>query len=265
MDVTDVPEATLGPCGDVVSQIRTAIVEGRFVAGQRLVEVDLVNEFDAHRADVRLALVVLAHEGFVERSKHRGASVVRVSVDGATEVAKLRGVIEGLCASQAAQHMTPDRVRALEDLGGDMRDAVERAEFVTYSGLNRRLHRLIRTYAANATADHILDRLPTQIGVSHEVRLALHPVRARASLAEHMEIIRAIAGEDSDGAEAAMRAHLASVAVNIAAVYELASSHRVVTSSLRPQRASSVALPSVAGGSRTARTEARTGGSARYA
>ena len=56
-----------------------------------------------------------------------------------------------------------------------------------------------------------LERLRAQ-SVRHEFRLALVPGRIQVSLPEHEAVIDAICTGDGDAAEAAMRAHMASVA-----------------------------------------------------
>ncbi|MFC5140414.1 GntR family transcriptional regulator [Actinomycetospora rhizophila] len=196
--------------GDVVDHVRHAIFEGDFVPGQRLIEVDLSEHFHASRAAVRSALVQLAGEGLVERVQNRGARVRAVSLDEAIEISEVRMVVEGLCAAKAAQRATDDDLATLRAIGTDMRAAVERGDVVGYSELNRRLHATVRAVAGQSVAEGVLERLRGQ-NVRHQYRLALLPGRASVSLPQHLEIVDAICARDADRAEAAMRAHLASV------------------------------------------------------
>lgn len=59
--------------------IRQGIRSGRFVAGQRLVEIDLINQFGATQRQVRDALRRLEAEGIVAIEKNRGATVRKIS------------------------------------------------------------------------------------------------------------------------------------------------------------------------------------------
>lgn len=202
--------STAGTAEDVVDLVRTAIQQGDFVPNQRLVEADLSVQFGASRAAVRTAIVQLAAEGLVERVQNRGARVRAVSLDEAIEISEVRMVVEGLCAAKAAERAIDDDLAALRRIGEDMKDAVDRGDVFGYSELNRRLHATVRAVAGQSVAGDVLERLRGQ-NVRHQFRLALLPGRASVSLPQHLEIIDAICARDPQRAEAAMRAHLASV------------------------------------------------------
>lgn len=208
--MSSVAESADAAPGDVVDLVRRAIHEGEFVPNQRLVEADLSVQFGASRAAVRTALVQLAAEGLVERVQNRGARVRAVSLDEAIEISEVRMVVEGLCAAKAAQRASDDDLATLQGIAADMRDAVGRGDVFGYSELNRRLHATVRAVAGQSVADGVLDRLRGQ-NVRHQYRLALLPGRASVSLPQHLEIVEAICARDAARAEAAMRAHLASV------------------------------------------------------
>src|SRR5262245_20325712 len=63
----------------VAAAVRTAIQHGALVAGQRLVEIDLMHRHGVSRACVRAALRSLEAERLVEIVKNRGAFVRRVT------------------------------------------------------------------------------------------------------------------------------------------------------------------------------------------
>jgi DNA-binding GntR family transcriptional regulator len=190
--------------------LRTALLNGDVVPGQRLVEAELAETFRVTRASVRAALIDLTAEGLVERIPYRGARVRVVTVDEAIAITECRMVLEGLCAAKAAEKVTDDQIDALTHLGASMRAAVDDGEPMKYSSMNRELHRLVREFADQPTASALLQRLHGQI-VRHQFRLALRDGRPQVSLPEHLAIIDAIARRDPDAAEAAARAHLRSV------------------------------------------------------
>ncbi len=59
--------------------LRNGIQHGRYVAGQRLIEIDLIRDLDVSRGRVREALRRLEGEGLVKIEKNRGASVRKTS------------------------------------------------------------------------------------------------------------------------------------------------------------------------------------------
>ena len=209
----------------LVDALRSAIAAGDFAPNQRLVEADLSEQFGASRATVRSALVELAGEGLVERLQNRGARVRAVSLDEAIEITEVRMVLEGLLAAKAAARLDDDDRARLREIGAAMREAVASGDVFGYSELNRQLHAFVRTAGGQQTAGRILERLRGQ-NVRHQFRLSMHPGRPSVSLPQHLAIIDALCAGDPAAAEAAMRAHLQSVAETLPLVGE-ASVRRV--------------------------------------
>ncbi|MBO0817017.1 MAG: GntR family transcriptional regulator, partial [Actinobacteria bacterium] len=195
------------PAAAVAAGIRDAVFRGEYVPGQRLVEVELCDAFQASRSAVRGALQQLANEGLVEVQRNRGARVRRVSRDEAIEITEVRRMVEGLIAAKAASRASRQQVAELRELITAMRRAVRQHDALGYSELNAGLHAMVRQVAGHATAAAIIERLRGQV-VRHQFRLALRPSRPDRSLAQHEKIVEAIASGDPDAAEAAMHEHL---------------------------------------------------------
>jgi DNA-binding GntR family transcriptional regulator len=191
----------------VAAGIRDAVFRGDYVPGQRLVEVELCDAFQASRSAVRGALQQLANEGLVEVQRNRGARVRQVSRDEAVEITEVRRMLEGLIAAKAASRAGPEQVAELRQVVTAMRRAVRKHDALGYSELNAQLHAMVRQIAGHATAAAIIERLRGQV-VRHQFRLALLPSRPARSLAQHEEIVEAIASADPQAAEAAMHDHL---------------------------------------------------------
>ena len=62
-----------------VDLLKRDILQGRFVPGQRLVEIDIMSHLDITRGRVRDVFKRLHAEGIVQLDKNRGASVRKVS------------------------------------------------------------------------------------------------------------------------------------------------------------------------------------------
>jgi DNA-binding GntR family transcriptional regulator len=191
-------------------ELRTAILSGEYMPGERLVEAQLIERFGVSRFNVRLALQDLSGEGLVEIQRNRGAQVRKISLAETIEITQVRMVLEGLVAAQAAERVTEAQASELDEIGLLMRRAVESGEFRRYSDLNQRLHRLVRTIAGHATADRLIGTLRAQLA-RHQFMLSLLPGRPQTSLPQHERIITAIRERDPAGAETAMREHIASV------------------------------------------------------
>lgn len=194
-------------------QIRTAIVEGRYSPGTRLVEQRIAEEFDLSRTPVREALRTLEAEGLVRIEPHRGATVRTLSVAEVIDLYDLRARLEGYAAELAAQRRDDDDLAAI-DRGieafaaatkGRHTDPLERARAL--DSANRVIHGAVVAAARHRQLGQLLTRTVDvslvflafrtfsagQTRQSHEfhqlIRSAIaarEPARAAALMAEHI-------------------------------------------------------------------------------
>jgi DNA-binding GntR family transcriptional regulator len=195
---------------EVLARLRAAILHGEFAPRQRLIETELAERYSTSRFVLRNALNRLATEGLVELQPNRGARVREISLAEAIEITEVRRAVEGLVAARAAERVTDDEIAALRAIGAEMIGTVERADMISYSDLNARLHGMVRAIGRHASATRIIEQLNGQL-VRHQFRLSLIPGRPSVSLAEHLAVIDAICARDPDRAEEVMRQHLTSV------------------------------------------------------
>jgi DNA-binding GntR family transcriptional regulator len=194
----------------VAERLRADILQGVFPPGERLIELQLSERYAVGRAAIRAALVELDTQGLVRRETNRGATVRRISVADAVEIAEARAALEGLVARRAAERARAADRKELRALVAEMQTAVERDDKPGYSKLNRTLHATLPRIAHHRVADDLIANLRDR-GVHHQFQLSLMPGRASQSLAEHRAIVDAVVEGDPDAAESAMRAHLDSV------------------------------------------------------
>jgi DNA-binding GntR family transcriptional regulator len=195
---------------EVYRRLREDITSGKFQPNERLVEANLSRLLGAGRTAVRAALVRLDQEGLVTREHNRGARVRLVSTREAIEIEEVRAALEMLLARQAALKANPADVRELRQVLVEMRKRFANGDSVGYSELNPRFHQRIWAAADNPTAARLVATLKSQ-SIRFQYQTMLRPGRTERSLHEHEAIFAAIVAHDADGAESAMRAHLAEV------------------------------------------------------
>jgi DNA-binding GntR family transcriptional regulator len=195
---------------DAYHQLREAIVSGQFHPNERLVEATIAQRIGAGRSAVRSALVRLDQEGLVKLERNRGARVRLITDREALEIEEVRAALEGMLARRAAERIKAEDLRALRKAMVQMRERVEAGDSIGYSELNATFHQLIWSAADHPTASNLVGSLKSQ-GIRFQYQTALRPGRAQRSLSEHEAIFAALKAHDGDGAEAAMRAHLAEV------------------------------------------------------
>lgn len=196
---------------ELVSRIRDDILDATFPPGDRLIEVQLAERYGVGRAAIRAALVELDAEGLVRREANRGATVRRISLVEAIEITEARAALEGLVARRAAARATDEQRAELQGVIAEMEAAVESGQLLGYTKLNRRFHAVLRDVGGHAVASELVAQLRNR-SAHHQYRLATLQGRASTSLQQHRAIVVAVVAGDGDAAEAAMRAHLDSVA-----------------------------------------------------
>lgn len=194
----------------VTDELRHDILSGRFEPGDRLLEVQLAEQYSCGRAAVRSALVALTAEGLVEREENRGATVRRITISEAIQITEARSVLESLIAAQAARNATAEEHAELLDIIEQMRSAVTTTDGKAYSELNAVLHRRLREVSGHAIAAQLVANLRDR-AAHHQYRLAVMPGRSADSLKQHAAIVDAVVAQDERAAAKAMTAHLQSV------------------------------------------------------
>jgi DNA-binding GntR family transcriptional regulator len=193
--------------------IRSAIVEGEFEPGSRLVEQRIGEMFDLSRTPVREALRALAADGLVTIERNRGAVVATMSDTDIRDLYELRARLESLAAERAAVRIDGDGIAAMDAAIAEFDAGVALAATDPDTGLQR------ITRANNAFHHAIVDaaqhrRLSALL--VHAVDMPLvyqvfrHQTRAQSerSNAFHRMLRDTIAAREPERAGALMAEHI---------------------------------------------------------
>lgn len=195
---------------EATDTLRQDILSGRFEPGDRLLELQLAEEYGCGRAAIRSAIVALTAEGLVLRETNRGATVRRTSVGEAIQITEARSALEALVAEAAARNATENDRNTLLKIVADMRQAVSSQAGEDYSELNRVLHEQLRVISGHTIAAELVDNLRNR-AAHHQYRLSVMPGRSSVSLEQHEAIVDAVVNGDPAAARDAMIKHLSSV------------------------------------------------------
>jgi DNA-binding GntR family transcriptional regulator len=197
----------------VTAALRSAIMEGRFKPGERLVEDRIARLFGVSRNPVREALRILRSEGLVEIAPRRGASVAALSPDEAREVIELRAALEGLCARLAARRCTPEvavRLQAILDAGAA---AVGRSDARALKRLNDEFHLAL----AGAGSNRFLSEFMTSLRAkTYWLFSSISEAKAIESWTHHSGILRAVLDRDEELAALLASRHVTTVGNHLA-------------------------------------------------
>jgi DNA-binding GntR family transcriptional regulator len=113
--------------GDVVAErLREAILNDQLSPGQHLREEEISETLDVSRGPVRDALLMLEREGLVNLSRHRGATVVELSLEDLGEVYSMRSALEQLAIQLAIRRHEAGDIDRLEASLGNLQTAMRK-------------------------------------------------------------------------------------------------------------------------------------------
>lgn len=189
----------------VYLKLREAIEIGRLKPGERIMETEIADWLKVSRTPVRDAIRRLESEDMLMHEPRFGLVIAKLDQRAVMELYAMREVLEGTAARLCARHASDMEVLELAELVKMEHQLQGNAEALMRH--NRRFHETIRHAAHNRYLLKSLNAVNDSMGLLGRSQMLL-PHRAKAALAEHTEIVRAIQKRDADAAEAAIRKHV---------------------------------------------------------
>ena len=197
--------------------LQTAIVKGDLAPGEKIGEVELCSRFNLTRGPLREALGRLESRGLLVRRPHAGVKVVSVSADELIELYRIRELMEGLAARQAAERMTDAEIAALRATLDTHETMIEQAQGQAYYQAegDYDFHHRIATGSRNIKLTQMLLGDLYYMVRMYRYRLSTSSGRPHMALGEHRNIVDAIANRDGELAEFLMKRHIHAARKNI--------------------------------------------------
>jgi GntR family transcriptional repressor for pyruvate dehydrogenase complex len=202
----------------IAEQLRVLIDRAEFAPGTRLPpERELATQLGVSRPSVREALIALEVEGLVEVRMGSGVYVRRggrapgrqVSAEGPLEIIRARQLIESELAAHAARSMKKAQLAGLHEAIRVMEDEAAAGQVPTQGD------RLFHTRIAEACENSVLLRLVSELFDERRnplfEQLGSHFESASSwasAIAEHRNVLAAIASKSPQAARDAMAQHL---------------------------------------------------------
>jgi DNA-binding GntR family transcriptional regulator len=149
-----------GTAQRIVEDMRAAILEGRWQAGDPLREAQIAEDFGVSRTPVRQALRHLEREGLVRIRPNRGAVVNALGRDALLEVAEVRSHLSILAARRVAARVTDADLEQLHTLADRIATAIAgRAEdgAMPVSDALMEFHRRLFRLSGNALLSRLFE------------------------------------------------------------------------------------------------------------
>ncbi|HXR18240.1 MAG TPA: GntR family transcriptional regulator [Terriglobales bacterium] len=191
---------------NVYERLREAIVTGRARPNERLIEVELAHRLQVSRTPIRESLQRLAAEGLVV-SRRRGWVVLEHTSVEIREIYEARAALEGYCARLAAERATEGQLKEIASLhhGGPKRILKSSRQHLVE--VNDHFHDAIIAAAKNERLAHMIRRNRAYY-FNFRIAQLYSDEEAKASIAGHQAIARALLHRDPNRAEREMHAHI---------------------------------------------------------
>ena len=201
----------------VFQRLREDILSGKYKEHDELRENTLGKELGVSRTPVREALRQLELEGLVTIIPNKGAYVTGISSKDIRDIYILRSMLEGLCARWATEHITEEQLDELEEVillsEFHMKKASgNNADQVT--DLDGKFHKILYEASDSRILSHVLMDFHKYVQQARR-NSVVSEERARKSIREHKQILRAIRDNDADLAEQLANEHILHVMQNL--------------------------------------------------
>ena len=190
--------------------LRRCLADGTFPPGAHLREEDLAAQLGMSRTPIREALRRLDAEGWLRVVPNQGAFAAEWSLAEMIEIFDLRAMLEAHAAEHAAMAPTPQGLAALRaacEAGEAAMPGGDLAAIEQISEANVRFHQTLWEMSGQHRTRASLISLAVPPMILRNFR-KFSDANLRRSLAQHREMIEAIAARNPSWAGAVMRAHV---------------------------------------------------------
>jgi len=194
----------------VFNTLKEAIISGELAQGSKITEDDLANKYGISRGPLREAIRKLESLRLLVRKPHAGTRVVTLTLQMIEEIYIVREALEGMSARLAALQMDETEILELQNLldthESNINESAGKEYFQREGDLD--FHYFIAKASNNEWLTQLLGNELYQLLRMCRYRSSQAPERPLKALAEHKQIVAAIANHDAELAELLMRRHI---------------------------------------------------------
>lgn len=204
---------------NTLNRLREQILKGELEAGERLLELSLVDRLGVSRTPIRAALTRLAEEGLLEEMSSGGYAVRSFTVRDVEDAIEARGSLEGMAARLAAERgVSPLAFNKIKEILAQFDRLLDKTELGNedvkrYYDLNDFFHNQLIKLTESFVIEHALSRInalpfasanafvmaQTELGIAWRVFYVAQE--------QHKGIVEAIENREGARAEALTREH----------------------------------------------------------
>ena len=196
------------PLRDVVfNTLRDAILTGKLVPGERLMEIHLADKLGVSRTPIREAIRKLELEGLVTMIPRRGAEVAQITEKHLRDVLEVRRALDALAVELACERITAEELESLKEACANFAKETKQGNANRLARADVAFHDIILNASGNERLVQMISKLSQQM-----YRYRLEYVKDETSyerlIAEHEAIYEAICSRDGRAGAEAIKNHI---------------------------------------------------------
>jgi len=191
----------------IATRLEEDIVLGRRHPRERLIEQDLCEQFNTHRADVRLALFELEKKGIIQRIPNRGAIVRDLTPNEVIEIYAVREELEVMAVRILPFPVARSNIDKLDDIQRKHSAAIDSGDLLTVFYSNLYFHRTLFELCGNTCLIETIELLAQKVYGIRSYANAFPDALDRARR-DHVDMIAALRSSNRDALIALTRRHL---------------------------------------------------------
>jgi DNA-binding GntR family transcriptional regulator len=180
----------------------------------RLDERAVSQQLGVSRTPVREAMTLLEQEGFLRTEPRRGVFIVRKTKRQIVEMIEVWAALESMAARLATQRASDTEIDGLRHIFDDFAGKSPSDDIDEYSDANIVFHQALIRLSGSELIIGTTDNLFQHVRAIRQATIS-HGNRAERSLADHLDIIDAIARRDTERAEVLTRQHALGLAAHV--------------------------------------------------
>ena len=193
---------------ELVERLRRQIIEGDLAPDEKISERELCAAYDVSRTPLREALKVLARQGLVVLTPHRGAHVSKITVAQIEEAFPVIGALEALAGELACTRATEEEIAKISLLHMKMAAAHKVRDRRKYFRLNQQIHDALADAARNPSLNRMREMLDGRVSRARYFA-NISTERWDQAMKEHDQILAAFKARDGERLGPILKQHLA--------------------------------------------------------
>lgn len=192
---------------DLDTLIEEDIVFGVYAPGTRLVEDRVMERYNVSRHAARAAFAALESRKLLVHMPNKGVEVIRYTPDEVDALYDVRMVLETAAAARTILPVPVEIIDQLTKIAQEHENAWREGDYRQVFALNLQFHHLQYSCCANAP---LIDLIEGHTRMVQPIRAIKYddPAHMREVIAQHHQIIHAMAGTDPQNYVDAVRDHL---------------------------------------------------------